>query len=475
MTINYENIQIELPYEVLSIKAMHLIAEVNEHHILSLEALISEENAEEYLEESVEGKDIRLFIDGKVIYVGKIIKLEIRYKGQVSYLKLKTISYSYDLDVKKHKKAFLNMESTYQDVIRSVLSKYTNSDFKDNITYGNFVKDLLVQYEETDFEFIKRLATHFETVIVVDAASNMSRLHFGIEVIDCEAQLENDFKEVKVKLEDFTNILCGSKDNLMEQNFIGWHVEGTEYISLGSQLTYKGQKVIVSRMEIQQIKGEFIYKYELKFLKGIKTVYKVNSKLKGVSLEGIVKNRKNNEMQLHLCINDEYENAEGNKWFHYGREVSNFYCMPLIEDKVHITFLSGDEKDTIVTNVIRNGDKSTLVPSNKDYSTENGQELLMTPEMLQISADSGKSIQISLNQNGSVSITADSISLKSSSNIEIGNIESSNASKYISKPDTIKISAKNQVTITRASKGVNTSHSIQLAEENHLKGIIKMS
>ncbi|CUU48320.1 hypothetical protein [Clostridium beijerinckii] len=236
MTINYENIQIELPYEVLSIKAMHLIAEVNEHHILSLEALISEENAEEYLEESVEGKDIRLFIDGKVIYVGKIIKLEIRYKGQVSYLKLKTISYSYDLDVKKHKKAFLNMESTYQDVIRSVLSKYTNSDFKDNITYGNFVKDLLVQYEETDFEFIKRLATHFENVIVVDAASNMSRLHFGIEVIDCEAQLENDFKEVKVKLEDFTNILCGSKDNLMEQNFIGWHVEGTEYISLGSQL-----------------------------------------------------------------------------------------------------------------------------------------------------------------------------------------------------------------------------------------------
>lgn len=99
----------------------------------------------------------------------------------------------------------------------------------------------------------------------------------------------------------------------------------------------------------------------------------------------------------------------------------------------------------------------------------------MTPEMLQISADSGKSIQISLNQNGSVSITGDSISLKSSSNIEIGNIESSNASKYISKPDTIKISAKNQVTITRASKGVNTSHSIQLAEENHLKGIIKMS
>ncbi len=475
MTINYENIQVELPYEVLNIKALHLIAEVNKHHTLSLEALINQENAEKYLEESVEGKDIRLLIDGKIIYVGKIIKLEIHYKGQVAYLKLNTISYSYDLDIKKHKQAFLNLESTYEEVISSVLSKYSNTDYKDNITYGNSIKDLLVQYEETDFEFIKRLATHFETVIVVDAASNMSRFHFGVEIIDSEVQLEGDFRETKTKLEDFTKISCVSKDNLMEQNFIGWKVEGKKYIPLGGQLAYEGQKVIVSKVEMKQVKGEFSYIYELKFLKGIKTVYKVNSKLKGASLEGIVKNRRNNEMQVHFCINDEYEDVEGNKWFPYGRGVSNFYCMPLIEDKVHITFLSGDEKDTIVTSVVRSGETSTLVPSNKSYSTENGQELLMTPEMLQISADGGKSIQISLNQNGSVSISGSSISLQSGSNIEIGNSISSSANKNVSKPDTIKISAKNQVTITRASKGVNTAHAIQLAEENHLKGIVKMS
>lgn len=83
VVINYENVQIELPYEVLNIEKLHLIAQVNEHHTLSLEALINEENAEEYLEESLESKDVRLTINGKVIYVGKIIKLEIHYKDKL--------------------------------------------------------------------------------------------------------------------------------------------------------------------------------------------------------------------------------------------------------------------------------------------------------------------------------------------------------------------------------------------------------
>lgn len=60
---------------------MYLIVEVNEYYILSLEVFINEENVEEYLEESLESKDVRLIINGKVIYVGKIIKLEIYYKG----------------------------------------------------------------------------------------------------------------------------------------------------------------------------------------------------------------------------------------------------------------------------------------------------------------------------------------------------------------------------------------------------------
>ncbi|BCZ47340.1 hypothetical protein psyc5s11_34070 [Clostridium gelidum] len=481
MTINYENVQVELPYEILYIEDLHLVAEVNEHHKVSLEALIEEENAEKYLEESVEGKEIKLFIDEKVIYVGKIIKLEISYKGQVAHLKLNTISYSYDLDIKKHKQSFVNLQSTYEDVIRDVLKKYTKTDFKDNITYGKCIKNLLVQYEETDFEFLRRLATHFETVLVVDATSDSSRFHFGVEAIYKDVELGSTFREIKTSFENFNKISSSTKDDLFQQNFIGWQVKSNEYIPFCSEIVYEGQRVFVSKVDMKIIKGEISYNYELKFLKGIKTIYQINSKLKGISLEGIVKKSRNNEMQLHFCINDSYDEAEGNKWFAYGREVSNFYCMPVLESKVHITFLTGDEKDTIVTNAVRIAGSNAKYygkiseHNNKSYSTVDGQELLMTPDMIQIAEDDGKSIQITLQKDGNVSVTAKNISLSSGVNIEIGTKAPSDPKKNPMKPSSINISAKNSVIITKsANKSVNTGHSMQLTEENHLRGIVKM-
>jgi len=480
VTINYEYVQVELPYEILHIEDLHYIAKVNEHQTLTLEALISEENSEKYIQESVEGKDVRLIINERVVYTGKIIELQICYKGQVASLKLKTISYSYDLDVKKHKQAFYNLQSTYEDIIRSVLSKYSNADFRDNITNGKCIKDLLVQYEESDFEFIKRLATHFETVLVVDAAACMSRFHFGIDAVDKEIALEGDFREAQIMLDNFTRTKCISKEELIEQDFIGWKVESKEYISLGSELTYDGRNVIVARIEMKQLKSEIIYIYELKLLKGIRTIYKINSKLKGISLEGIVKNRRNNEMQLHFCINDSYENIESNKWFQYGREVSNFYIMPVLESKMHITFLTGDEKNTIVTNAVRIAKPEDKYYSkiaehnNKSYSTVDGQELLITPEIFQIAEDDGKTIQMTLNENGIISITGKNISIHSGSDIVLGTEAPFHSEKNPQKPASIEISAKNSVTITKSNKGINSAHSMQLKEENHIRGIVKM-
>ncbi|AQR96126.1 hypothetical protein [Clostridium saccharoperbutylacetonicum] len=480
MIINYENVQVELPFEILHIKKLNFTAEVNEHHTLKLEALISEENAEKYLEESVDWKEVKLLVNKTPIYVGKIIKLEICYKGQVAYLKLKTISYSYDLDIKKHKLAFINLNSTYEDVIKKVLSKYANVDFKDDISNGKTIKNLLVQYEETDFEFLKRLASHFETVLVVNSTSSSHRIHFGVETSYKEAELEPHFSEVKTSFEEFNKIRNSINEEIGQQNFIGWKAIGNEYIPLCSEIIYEGQRVCVTKVDMEISNGEINYTYVLKFLKGIKTTYIINSKLKGISLEGIVKNRRNNEVQVHFCINDSYENVESNKWFFFGREVSNFYCMPLIEDKVRISFLAGDEKDTIITNSVRIAGADAKyyskisTPSNKSYSTENGQELLMTPDKLQIAEDDGKSIQITLNKNGSINLTGKNISLDASKNIEIGTSLSSSSNSKVFKPKSIKISAKNKVTVTRSCKGVNSAESIQLAEENHLRGIVKL-
>ncbi|WP_315077917.1 hypothetical protein [uncultured Clostridium sp.] len=481
MIMNYENIQVELPYEILQIEDLNFKAEINEHHTFNIKALIDENNVDKYLNEDTENKQIKLIINNNIIYVGKIIELKISCINHLSYLSIKSISYSYNSDIKRNNHAFIDLKSTYENVINETLSKYKNYIFKDNITDGKSIDNLIVQYEETDFEFLKRLASHFKSVLVVDSGSDVIRFHFGVETISNNYVLENSFNEIENKFDFFNTMQSITKDCLYEQNFIGWKLDNKEYFPLGTEFTYYGQKVCVYKVEMKIKKGEIIYTYELKFLKGIITEYKINHKLKGASLEGIVKNVKNNEMQIHFCINDNYKDDASNKWFDYCRETSNFYVMPMVGSKVHITFFTGDERKVNVTNAIRSAGSNAKYynkisnPSNKSYSTENGQELLMSPDMIQIAQDDGKSIQVTLSSNGSVSISGSNINLSASKKAEVGSKAPFNAKKNPVKPKSISISAKNCVTITRSvGSSVNPSEVIQLKEENNIKGIAKL-
>lgn len=481
MNASYDNVKIELPYEILRIEDFKLTGKFNEHYRFDLEAVIEEKNMDKYMMESSKDKEIKVYINNKIIYVGKIIGIEILYKMQTAYLKLKSISYSYDLDIKKHNQVFIDLSATYEDVIKKVLSKYSKASFRDDASNGNKTSELIVQYEETDWEFLKRLATHFQTILIPEVTCPLSRFWFGIEINYEKKVLEKEFIEVKNDFKEFNKIRNSSKKQLLEQEFITWEIESYDYFSLGTQFIYYGQEVCISRLEMKVRKGEVVYSYEIKLLNRILTSYKTNSKLKGVTLEAIVKERRNNEMQLHFCINDSYEESGNNKWFHYCKEVENFYSMPVIGSKMHVSFLTEDEKNSVVTSSVRiAGQKDKYYgkianSNNKSYSTVDGQELLMTPDMIQIAQDDSKRTQITLGKGGNVSITGKNISLSSSKNIEIGtNVPSS--SEKNSKPKSINISAKNSVTVTRSSssKSVNTGESIQLAEENHVRGIAKL-
>ena len=435
---------------------------------------------EEYLNKGSADNQVKLLIADKLIYVGKIIGFEISNMSHLTYLNLKVISYSYDLDVKRNRRAFIDLNYRYKDIFHSVLRRYNNYDFADYITENQYLPQLLVQYEETDLGFFKRIMSHFNSVLVVDSTSDCIRLNFGIQDIVSKSKLQNQFNEVKADFKLLNTMKNIKEHEPFESDFLEWKLEYDGYIPLCTVFWYCNNKVCVYKLQIEMLRGELKYTYYLKPLKGIVTQHAINPKLKGVSLDGVIKKEKNNKMQIHFCINDEYHESENNMWLDYCREVNDFYVMPVIGSKVHITFLTGDEKDVCVTDSIRSAGNTAKYygkisnPNNKSYSTEYGQELLMSPENIQISEDEGKSIQISLSKDGSVSITGKNISLKSDSEMKIGSKAPFDPKRNI-KPKSISISAKNAVTITRSSdKSINVSESIQLKEESHIRGVVKL-
>ena len=80
--------------------------------------------------------------------------------------------------------SFCRLSQSYTEVLYEVLYEYPQKDIWDEITQGQAIKDMLLQYEETDWEFLKRLASHFSTFLVADSSADCGRAYFGIPNIN---------------------------------------------------------------------------------------------------------------------------------------------------------------------------------------------------------------------------------------------------------------------------------------------------
>ena len=67
---------------------------------------------------------------------------------------------------------------TYDDVINEALSDYPKTDWMNKVGSGVKIPDIIVQYKETDWEFIKRLASHFNAPVVADEKESYPRFTF---------------------------------------------------------------------------------------------------------------------------------------------------------------------------------------------------------------------------------------------------------------------------------------------------------
>lgn len=326
MIMKYEFIEINIPYEVINIQEVNLIEKINEHHKLTIKTLIDNENIEKYIEKNAEDKKISVSIHNKIVYNGKLAKVEVIYEKGLAYLRLEALSYSKDLDIMKKKKAFINVNETYENIIKNVLNKYKKYNYKDNLSNGDTINDMLVQYEETDWEFLKRLASAFNSVLLVDSCDESIRINFGMEKLSKQINIADNYEEV----------INNFNDNIEEfhKDFITFKLTSKKYYPLGSNVNLQGQEVYIIKVEMKNIRNEILFFYELKELKGINTKEYSNPKLKGITLEAIVKKVRKNQMQVSFCINDSYEDDTNNKWFDYCREVNDFYVMPLVEVKL---------------------------------------------------------------------------------------------------------------------------------------------
>jgi hypothetical protein len=366
MDVNYQGDGFELqwPYKIKDLRSFRIERAFNAHTRCVFTARMSEEEAEQCLLQSSFNDSLVLQKPTDVRpegwFAGGITKVDIQMEDGIPLLEVEALSRTYIMDMKPRSRSYQNKHLTYTDAIRQLVRNYASGDAQNMATSDQAsIGALLVQYEETDWKFLKRLASRVGTVILPDVSMDAPRVYFGVPDLSWGKELHvrryKAMKDRAVYEELRANAEGKDAEQLVEADFVNYRVTSDRYCQVGDDVSFKKQMWVVSESVISYSAGLLQYEYLLVKRQSLRRKSRRNDKLQGMSLEGRVIKRANNMVKVHLDIDDAHD-QQGNWWFPYSGEGNNiFHCLPDEGARIKVYFPSGTEKKAMAINSVRGG------------------------------------------------------------------------------------------------------------------------
>ena len=83
--------------------------------------------------------------------------------------------HTFNLDLKLKRRSFQNKDMKYTQLIDEVIKDYSG-DYIDVVAKGSTTDKFIIQYDESDWEFLKRMASHFNAGLVPDTYSDKPQI-----------------------------------------------------------------------------------------------------------------------------------------------------------------------------------------------------------------------------------------------------------------------------------------------------------
>lgn len=363
---------------------------IGEHGILKIAGRIAPDKEEEYLslfqEETWVDVDTGVY-EGTMCHMfnGIILAADIEKTGGTCILTLELITGSYLMDRIPHIRSFQDKGIRYNAVLDTIMRSYTDKKCVMAVGTGQAVSGFLLQYQETDWAFARRLASHFGTDIFAGSIHKGVAMYFGeLETAIVGEINTNEYAMVK-----------------RADNTYGYEVRLRELFHVGDWLRFNGNKVRVAQTDTQLEGNELYHTYFLALPKRVRGGKKYNTKCTGISLAGKVTAVEKDTIQMEID-KDENKEGAGKRWFPYATPYSTpdgtgWYCMPETGDRVRLRIPSENEEDAYVVNSVHiepgNGTQRQN-PEYKSFMNKQGKEILLTPDALVMTNNAGMSIEI---------------------------------------------------------------------------------
>ncbi|MBY6778227.1 hypothetical protein HYH39_01405 [Clostridium botulinum] len=450
-------LRIKSPYKLLHVEDIEITYAPNEHGKLYLKCLLDDSINFKYSIEASTKDEITVYEEKEnnnsevdinnvdisksvVIFNGIVENIKTTNKDGLYYIEIEGISKSSELDMKEKSRSFQNINMTYDELIKIILNDYSGFNFIQCIGQGQAIKKPIFQYKETDWNFLKRVASELKSEIYCDIIDLNNTLYFGINSGN-NHELQDDISYKACKdLKTFYKA-GGYELGFHDTDYFYYKIKSRERYNIGDNIYFKQKDVYVSDYEAYKYQDEIIYKYKLRRKNGVWQTKIYNSLLCGASLEGKVLAVEGEEVKLHLSIDENQDEGEGSR-FKYAPPTGNtMYSMPVVGTSARLYFPDESGNEPLVSGCVRSNGSSCAKTSDttkRYFGTEHGSELEMTPSALNIKGGSASPISISIDDSVGIKITspkkltlsADSeIIMKTPKNVKINGVSQISALK----------------------------------------------
>lgn len=390
--ITQEIIKLEGFKELYKCSKCNMINKPGEHPVIEIQGEISKEyNVSDIIKrlqnQLIKVKNRASSGEYVTIFCGYIDEVEVNESYEDSYnVMIKLISSSCKVDHKKYYRSYQDVQKNHKDIILQVANDLTYANVQCDFHKDKPIGMPLIQYYETNWEFMKRVASECNEAILVDERSEILRIVIGAKKKASKGTIKSSRYSMGVSDSYFKKKAFAN--NIDKFNFSYVEVETKDIYSVGDTVTFDGHTYLICEKRSRLDGTELLFKYILASEEYLYQKEYNNLLLAGCTILGTVEKTSNETLELNLELQDENNNSTKYPYEWVPETGNLMYCMPKVGTKVSLYFASASEKSAKAINCIRTNASSSgdgiYKKEEKTFATEHDNGMVLAPDFLLI-------------------------------------------------------------------------------------------
>ena len=392
------------PFALEGIVEMKVEQSLNHHAAMYLKGIVPKENGDSGVMDTDDSTVVTVSDQDGVIFRGLVQNIRASFQGEVCYLEVWAASFSVKADTDVLSRSFQDGGMNYQQIGELMAGENGLSLSMEASALS--VSNLLLQYQETNWEFLKRIASHNHCVLLPSVEE--PKFYFGIPKGNQKGSLLSYRFSVGKNIGRYRKHTGAGVDAAPDDSLEYMVTADDSVLSIGDTVDYNGNALFVREALIHLADAVLTCRYVLCPENGLKVPVSYNQHITGLTLVGQVLEVSQDTVKVLLCVDESQDTAKAYAFPYitpYSAENhTGLYRMPEPGEVVNIQFPTEDESLAVALSSYRQMESDRMGDPNVKYlRTPNDKEIKISPEEILITAKTG-GLYIRLNQDDGIEV-----------------------------------------------------------------------